>query len=121
MSFFEADTIAIAFIENDWDLRAEVERLIDIADTGEDGPSMQAMRELRTIARKALEDDGLIQHLRARALGRTADGQPVALEQTLTAKSLTAGRNSAQEIANDTLARITRPVTRPSREDSPQR
>ena len=80
-SYFGLDGVALALKSSNWEVREEVERLVEFSRDPEPKVAMQAMKQLRGVVRETAEINGIIQSRNAE-ITHTEGNQTVKVSST---------------------------------------
>jgi hypothetical protein len=80
-SYFGLDGVALALKSSNWEVREEVERLVEFSRDPDPKVAMQAMKQLRGVVRETAEINGIIQSRNAE-ITHTEGNQTVKVSST---------------------------------------
>lgn len=80
-SYFGLDGVALALKSSNWEVREEVERLVEFSRDPDPKVAMQAMKQLRGVVRETAEINGIIQNRNAE-ITHTEGNQTVKVSST---------------------------------------
>ncbi len=80
-SYFGLDGVALALKSSNWEVREEVERLVEFSRDPDPKVAMQAMKQLRGVVRETAEINGIIQSRNAE-ITHTDGNQTVKVSST---------------------------------------